>query len=884
MSRTFWSSAVPKHTAADVKMKYAMERAADKRTKWQVRKNLTTDGVVSNLFPMTFEKASYHRYELEVEKLDKQSRTPVPPNRIWRMFAQALRQHANIPPIVRVSGSVFTTTPLPPETLELPKAFHDLGWEKCALRYAGVHDMTTLPSQEVKSIANKMLPWALTYHAKTKANPCFAVVRDSDGKMICTENGIAVSGLRVYKGTIASVVQVEKDSATGGPAIDDFPAASVLSSLQDGTTVETLTVKCVSFQREVVAKGQVVSMYLVRDASGSMAVTLWGFGKETMTPGMNYEILRAKVKASDPKYPKGDFRVEMVLSNVGAVIPLQAPHSGPVAEDKLSLAVKLDSRCTVASEKSIWDEVKQHFGEPPYDEEKQRRLARAIQGTPVVFSTSLRHTTIRGVRFDIPSVKEAPLDASLRKFEAFIDNGQPFAVVSDYGVVPLQFLHCCFDPKMRSWQDVTVPACSFMPNKRVELLDQFRTALCEGLKPWGIHLAKDGMATKQVVLLTEGSNQLSTSDTVSERPKTHILFSICNSRSSQDDREKCVKTCQTLTKVHRSQYSGDFTLETDALRKLDEITRVVDPRETSLTVVLPERLTRAAYWLMSECLRRGVMPTLVKGVPGEKRQRLLTESVKQQIFQRFSCDPLRGAGITSAIPQLQGKRILVIGVDACHSRSVSTGAIVGQLLCNNSSKSYSTFWRNEVRGKELEQVTQNFASIVQGCVQQSGSIDEVVVFQDGNVYSELESMKACLPSTAGLSFLCLHKRTNIRFIHQSKTAATNVIKGALVKDLTPTIGGTNVPSFFLQNHDCVMSTARTVQYTVHHESSTLPLADIQKLSFCMAHIASPLATKLPFPTRCAHRLSEIAERLADANPNFRANNIPLPLSQRLWFM
>ena len=174
-----------------------------------------------------------------------------------------------------------------------------------------------------------------------------------------------------------------------------------------------------------------------------------------------------------------------------------------------------------------------------------------------------------------------------------------------------------------------------------------------------------------------------------------------------------------------------------------------------------------------------------------------------------------------------------------------------------------------------------------------------MVFQDGDVYAELESMKARLPASANLSFLCLHKRTHVRFVHRSRDTKkdANVIKGAVIESLTPTLvapssigddvsasAAANVPSFFLQCHDCFMSTARTVQYKVHHTSPQFPMSDLQKLSFALAHVASPQSTKLPLPTRCAHRLSAIAERLVDANPSFRSTMIPAPLNKRLWFM
>ena len=163
----------------------------------------------------------------------------------------------------------------------------------------------------------------------------------------------------------------------------------------------------------------------------------------------------------------------------------------------------------------------------------------------------------------------------------------------------------------------------------------------------------------------------------------------------------------------------------------------------------------------------------------------------------------------------------------------------------------------------------------------------MLFFQDGNVFSELESMKACVQDSTGVSFLCLHKRTHIRFVHKGQQSIpANVVKGAVVQALTPVNNDcvSAAPSFYLQNHDCFMSTARTVQYTVHALSPNMQLADIQKLSFALAHVDSPMSTKLPLPTRCAHRLAATAERLLDAQPDLRCEQIPQPLSSRLWFL
>ena len=290
---------------------------------------------------------------------------------------------------------------------------------------------------------------------------------------------------------------------------------------------------------------------------------------------------------------------------------------------------------------------------------------------------------------------------------------------------------------------------------------------------------------------------------------------------------------------------------------------------------------------MAECLKRGILTEFIRGTSSEKGQKLAAETLKLRMQQKLSLDPVTGMSLIAEVPILAKRTTLVIGVDACHTHDITTGVVSGMLVDGNKNHMITQFWRNQVRGKEVEQVSANFGAVV-NAAHQIKPVQEVVVFQDGDVYSELDSMASQLPVGANLSFMCLHKRTHIRFVHQSKEGKqANVVKGVVIQALTPGLTPDEVdtvPSFFLQCHDCFMSTARTVQYKVHMTSPEMPLEDLQKLSFTLAHVGSPAATKLPLPTRCAHRLSAIAERLVDANPSFRSSMIPEPLSRRLWFM
>ena len=353
------------------------------------------------------------------------------------------------------------------------------------LEHEGTFPMAQLPPMECKLLLNKVLPWALFFHAQQ--NGGFTVVREIDGKMVCTEDGMSVAGLRIFRGTTAAVLQLagtEKSSSVPElpPALDPtVPKTQVLKLLSPRLVTEPIIVKCTEIVRSFYFKEHLVQSYLVADASGRMGITFWGFGANVLVPGKCYSISCVKAKEPAKGFQRGDFNVELDatfgIANVeaidtgssaaptGSVDLLQPNRLNLIPDANRSLALRIDTRCTVAAEKSMWEEVKQHFGDPPYDEEKQRRIARAVQGTPVVISTTLRHTAVRIVRFDYKSPDDVALEPQLRQLSNQFDVGQPYAVLNDYSVVPLQVLHCCFDPKMRSWQDVTVPCLLFHAKK-----------------------------------------------------------------------------------------------------------------------------------------------------------------------------------------------------------------------------------------------------------------------------------------------------------------------------------------------------------------------------------------------------------------------------------
>ncbi|ORC89378.1 argonaute-like protein [Trypanosoma theileri] len=591
------------------------------------------------------------------------------------------------------------------------------------------------------------------------------------------------------------------------------------------------------------------------------------------------------------------------------------------------LVLKIDTKCTVAVEVSLWEEVKQHFGSGPYDSATEERIARSVQGTPVVIAATLRHSTIRFVRFNITPT-ETDLDPALQRFVRELDAGQPYAVLVDYTVVPLQALHCCYDPRMKSWQDIVVTACSFLPARRLDILELFRTALQSGLQQWGITLAAQPLSSKSLSLLPapqrataksfgqSGERQqqqqrqggkfkksISTSAASSPSamrhpppasfPTTFAVVAIAPSHMDEAELTRTTQTAHAMARYFRTTTTITVPDEKEAVRFLvQQLTNATDgvlkDPNTVVIIISGERETRPSRWVLAECLTRGILAVFMPPASSPKRQNLLCENARARLRMVFETDTLRGINVAREVPAVAQRRVLIVGIDACHTTTFSTGAVVGILCTSERNHLLPLFWKHESRGQEVDQVEAHFRILLQKASDLYGGVDEVVIFQDGDVYSEMPRMQAHIPPGCGFTFMCLHKRTNVRFVHQSKESGGvgNVVKGAVVQALTPIALDNDegvLPSFFLQNHDCNMSTARTVQYTIHSVSPTLDVSDVQQLSFVLSHVLATQSTKLPMSTRCAHRLASVAERLLDAAPPLQYDMIPAPLNERLWF-
>ncbi|SYZ65649.1 argonaut-like_protein (plasmid) [Leishmania braziliensis MHOM/BR/75/M2904] len=975
----------------------------------------------------------------------------VPPGQAWRAVERFLRHRyaraaaALLPPLVQVGSKVYAAAPLPADTLVLPNTYFDIGWKTAVLRLQRRCRFTELPPSELQMLLNKIVPEvaraAQQEQRRKMGTPTdfIEVVQGKTGKLACTTQGVSAGGLRMYRGVLVQAVFVDNSAAldtntaetredqvvgetrtsspmstTAGsvsgtkPPIDSSPCPIATRHLGDtpvGLTDAAAAVhfQVVTFLRAFTYHGTSAESYRIRDASGVYLASLWAPTQpRSLAVGAVYAAAPVRIREFAER---GSARLIEFLSDTTLTLisasTITAPTSlgsGSGATPEASRlpgqpCLKIDTKGTVASEVSLWEEVLQHFGHGLYDEAAQQRIRKSVQGIPVVISYSLRQSIVRDVRFDSDVLLGAaaadtrflaaengkgrsegapfPSPASPKDDDAaaggqasehlstpmlcvreprllplmpYLDSQQPCAVLTDHTIVPLQVLHCCFDPRMRGWQETGVSVLSLLPQQRVEMLNSIHTLLAAGLQRWGIGLAASPYRTKALSLLPAPMKCVVpqrkpaaglAKTTAATFPTTIAVIGVTGPRCTAEQSRRIRLTAQHLAQYFRTGFVSTVADESAAVQYVHEqlmhtlaatagppsqpTAPLKDP-DTSVILVTNEMGTRATRWLKVECMCRGVHFIAIPASSNPKRLNLVGAQLRQRIATQFELNPLRGIDLRGELPVLGRRHVLILGVDSCHTNTHSVGAIVGILSTPAGNSLLSFFWRHDARGREAQHVAKHFRGILANAVALSGRVDEVVVFQDGDVFSELVGLKEVLTTqvpTCGLTFMCLHKRCNVRFMHaspgQDGSIATqrhasavagksgdceeaegfsgdnvfhNIVKGVVIPALT-TVPLDHQPaanSFYLQTHESCMSTTRIVQYTVHHVSPSLDVADVQHIANIMANVLAPQATKLPMATRCAHRLADQAERLLDAVPQLTADMIPRPLCNRLWFL
>lgn len=914
------------------------------------------------------------------------------PTAVWDAVRRYFHHlYMDLPPMVRLDHKLYTTQPLRQEALQLPAAFHDLGWDSCTLQLLGRYSFCHLPPDEVQQVVNKIVPWCIRRGDTGR----HAVVREAKGKFVSTELGLRANGVRVYQGVTVHALFLRTNGSTapdtGAALVDEgtddtkaLTSRDLIEAEVNGNHPLRLTIH--EFVRSFEYKGKQVESYKIEDASGVYLASYWEPpSPRALIEGVSYSVNKWKLKVFPERQNMRlfEFQKWSIFTEINDSLPsdkngqseeatgpgervttsvVRASNHSPPSSSETNrkpmdvtsssqssgscsrtngfhdaLVLKLDAKGTVASELSLWEEVRQQFGPGPYDAATQERLRYAVEGTPIVSSTSMSQGILRSLCFDISENSEEGrfarqfLTLDARKLLNKVDAHQPYGLLQDGSLWPLQALHCCFDPRMKSWQDVTISALSLLPKKRAVLLSRFQNLLQEGLTLWGLTLSSEPWRTKALSVLPAPQKQTDRRYLYqkgllhpfpSPHPTTVIVIGILGEDSTRSTSIR--ETTDRVAKYFKTSRMACVTRETEAVPYLveqamtrrDGIPETLRDKNTVAIIVNPEKETRAGRWLNCECLSRGILPFQVAAPKSPKLQGLLCGNIKRQLLSSFESDPLFGVQIYREVPSVAGKYMLFVGVDTCHTNSHSAGSVVGVFCTPQRNHLISHFWQQDVRGSEVGHVSDAFQRIFSHARGLYQRLDEVVVFQDGDVFKSMEDikeeMRLIIPG-CGFTFMCLHKRGNIRFVHgrgrggmsTGMLELNNITKGAIIQDLTPlplkgdgredlgeddlekgtgtaNISG-GVQSFYLQSHDGNMSTSRIVHYTIHQTSPTLSVSQIQQLANTMSNVMAPQPTKLPMPTRCAHRLADKAERLLDAVPQLQCEMIPSPLCERLWF-
>jgi len=265
------------------------------------------------------------------------------------------------------------------------------------------------------------------------------------------------------------------------------------------------------------------------------------------------------------------------------------------------------------------------------------------------------------------------------------------------------------------------------------------------------------------------------------------------------------------------------------------------------------------------------------------------------------------AEISTPAPALKGRTLMLIGIDVYHAKKRfldkqnvyvqrrSIGAfisvIVGdggiyktschvvevearqELLCKADSDSDNTSQKSQESGKDRApstildgpEITQKNSLndfIVRSCTEHNVRPDQIIVYRDGVGDSQLEGVRVSeveqakkAVRDAKLIFTVVQKRIHTRFLVQKPSGEVgNPGPGTVVdRDL----GSEDYPDFYLIPTKCSLSTVKPVHYIIMHNDNTLPLDQLQALTYTMCHVYPNWtdSIKLPFPTQLAHKLA-----------------------------
>jgi len=137
----------------------------------------------------------------------------------------------------------------------------------------------------------------------------------------------------------------------------------------------------------------------------------------------------------------------------------------------------------------------------------------------------------------------------------------------------------------------------------------------------------------------------------------------------------------------------------------------------------------------------------------------------------------------------------------------------------------------------------------------------VIMYRDGVGDSQLPAVKrtevlqvkqAC--PNANVIYTVVQKRIHTRFFMNTSEGAKNPAPGVVVDSELKDI---EYNDFYLISTDCSLSTVKPVRYILLEQSKSLPMKELQQLTYNLCHCypnwSGPV--KLPLPTQMAHKLA-----------------------------
>ena len=865
-------------------------------------------------------------------------------------------------PCIFMKERLYTTHLIPSDQLLVSPSLLDLHTKKCTLNLSQKKvAMLDFPVTDLQRFSNQMIKWCVKLHEKYEGN--YYLARESNGKIVDVQQGFVTNGLRIFHGIQAQMVYINNQGENDIQLLTVLPPPPHSRTLEALSVTDSIESVCFQLQvthKVPQTKSGLCTNFLARDDSGTVLITSFNHDSTSSeTPsfdiGSTYEIKGLRLKLQNPKFKKGDFEFYLLwgsrseakkqpmmmsssndhdmMSNLTPLVPSDCSTrnlllSGSEAKKppRYELGLRLDTLATVASDTNLLTELIDEFGEPPYSKHQCTKILSLFHSLPVVDSLSLAQSHIVDLRFpqlggDTKSFdhlyeRENECPVLPQRYKKHLHElsfpAQPVAILRDITAVPVQFLHRAYDMK-NNWQYTTVPACSILPSRRLAMLQKFCRALAEGLEKWGMKVLPTPMITKNTEIMQLPKKRKTPSSTEDPRvsPPKRIIIILIQANKEDGGDAKQEKAKNLVNALCRDVHATEALILSTQSEAVQTIKSWDIQKICSALIFISEDWKKSSFTmtLFSVSTQKGYIPLFCRPCRMKAGFAMWKSHTIRHMHYKINGNPLSNVDLSAEVPSLQNRLVFIIGIDTCHTYEGSTGAVFGTLYHGpiKIPVVYPYFWSRSgarVPASEVEGVSDAVTKIVNDVVQLVArfkkQLHEIIIMQDGSIYSNVEAIEKSIPKNVEFTYMNLHKRTNMRFISSSDGLDVNCPKGCLVNDLTPTsqkhllkvhkneecpehVNKEHI-SFFLQSHECKMSTARSLQFVCQRIAPSWDVSELKKLCFALSFAHSLLPSKLPFPAKCAHILAEKAHKAWLEDPDYSLENIPTAIRHRMWFL